>query len=362
MQLSDADLACPARKKTMPTRLAAAPSAPPPTVLLPPSAGGETKVDLTLLQENMETVELTLTPCYVKPVDAELEKPEEAREYQSFVSDSTEDETEVVNMQGKEKDVEKDKEKVETDKCSKESGLRKEDILVNTEKRSEQSSAASLAKESRSVSLDSDLELSEEDSEAEDMEKKVAHKTGEEPSRPLARPSLFSDSDNDELSDDDRSHKRRCVDESRDEEESQIGGRDVVVEETGEPVEERSAKETAAEELPVSSVASPTKIDLTQRRYRNFLEELLASFIAEEKVKVKLLEEKKAALRKERQGYSYETFRGALRSNMNNLMGTQNQKSFETIVNSFGIMESDINKWAICDYIYSIFVVGLIYF
>jgi hypothetical protein len=59
------------------------------------------------------------------------------------------------------------------------------------------------SKDSRSVSLDSDLDLSEEEESDKD--------DAEDASRSLAAPRLFSDSDHEELSDDERSHKRRRV-------------------------------------------------------------------------------------------------------------------------------------------------------
>ena len=102
---------------------------------------------------------------------------------------------------------------------------------------------------------------------------------------------------------------------------------------------------------------SPAKVDLTKRKYRNFLEELLHSFEADEREKERLLKEKRAALKQARQNYAYETFSATLKRNLKFLKGTQNQKSFETIVKSFCSLESDINKAAICDYIYSIVMV-----
>jgi hypothetical protein len=103
---------------------------------------------------------------------------------------------------------------------------------------------------------------------------------------------------------------------------------------------------------------SPSKVDLTKRRYRNFLEELLRCFEAEERDKTRQLEEKRAALKQARQNFAYETFRDTLKRNLTYLKGSQDQKSFETIVKSFCSLESDINKAAICDYIYTILMVS----
>jgi hypothetical protein len=288
-------------------------------------------------EKTLETVELTLTPFYVH----DMEKLPEKRSRVSHERKSIADEIEVEKER-----KEEEKNKVIVQESRRES---------NEESQIKDKEEEPLAKESRSNSLDSDLELSEEDSEPEErMEVDV------EPERDVKKaasdadtlPRLGLSSNSDDLSDDERSHKRRRGDSGSQDQKPETGGMDIRAGVVKEEKEER-IKEIAAVNLP----QSPTKIDPSRRKFRSFLEELLETFDAEQRTKAKQLDEKRASLRQQREGYSYETFRDALRTNMKNLMGCQNQKSFENIVKSFCTIESDINRVAICDYIYSIFMV-----
>jgi len=384
--VSEADLACPARRKTMPMRLALAAVNPTAvttvTAVTPvtavtavtatalssvsasPTASGKRKPK-DLAEKCLETMEITLTPCFVEEqlskawtVPAERRKARAEGELASGgETKNTDGEMRLAEQQNcQDFDSEEEQEGEAKKECAaiaapaapkvqEPNASIKED---NVSALQDQNHVLPQEKGSRSVSLDSDLDLSEEEESGKD--------DVEDNSSSRSRTRLLSDTDHEELSDDERSHKRRCVDKS-DEVETGAGTRPVSPStgsgetEPGEHAQEVSPTETLA-------LLSPVKVDLTKRKYRNFLEELLRTFEADEREKEKELGEKRAALKQARQNYAYETFRDTLKRNLKHLKGSQNQKSFEAIVKSFCSLESDINKAAVCDYVYTIFMVG----
>jgi hypothetical protein len=373
LQVSDADLACPARKKTMPTCLAATASiagtaslqslASPSIdravapVVVPVREARKGTAAKSVVEVAVETLEITLTPCFAEQKATAL--PVVEQEERSSDTGLHEADEEAMEEGPREEKLTEKSESVEPGGRRTQGDAEEEAAAMQLPEVSEQATELTVpaAKDSRSVSLDSDLELSEEESEEEEEGDKESP-DGE--SRPVARPVLFSDSDHEDLSDDDRSHKRR-VDRTGEGDEPLAG--DSWTEASGRgpaspvvEVEETPAAKYSKEAL-IELVRSPIKVDPTKRKYRNFLEELLHAYEAEEKEKERLLEAKRAQLKRERDGYAYETFRDTLKRNLKNLKGSQNRQSFEAIVKSFCTLESDINKMAICDYIYTIFMV-----
>jgi hypothetical protein len=177
----------------------------------------------------LETMEITLTPCFLeRPQSRARTEPEERErtriegealtknktEGEVLTKNKTEDDTTRTEGQ-KVQEIHPEQEqeglaKKETPEAG-EKKLHVAQALVEEKEKSElrlpeENHIVAQSKDSRSVSLDSDLDLSEEEESDKD--------DAEDTSRSLAAPRLFSDSDHEELSDDERSHKRRRVERS----------------------------------------------------------------------------------------------------------------------------------------------------